>query len=57
MDLEALGFGTLSVWSPDGEGALYAEFDDDNVEAALAFADSLSDFVEDVFEVAPNVAL
>lgn len=34
--------GTWSIWSPDGEGALYLDFGDMDVEHALAFAQSLT---------------
>lgn len=34
--------GTWSVWSPDGEGALYLDFADLDIEHALAFANSLT---------------
>ena len=46
VDLKALRLGKFGVWSPDGEGALYVDFNDKNVETALAFADSLNEFVE-----------
>ncbi len=36
---------TISIWSPDGEGALYLEFKDEGVEEALAFAQRRSDKV------------
>ena len=46
VDLEALSFGKFGIWFPDGEGALYVDFGDEDIEAALAFADSLNEFVE-----------
>lgn len=43
---KAMSRGTFNVWSPDGEGSLFVEFKDEDVEAALAFADSLNGSVE-----------
>lgn len=42
VDEEALGCGTSMVWSPDGEGDLFMEFADEDVEAAIRFAQTLN---------------
>lgn len=42
VDQEALACGTSVVWSPDGEGDLFMEFNDEDVEAAIRFAQSLN---------------
>lgn len=41
VDVESLNLGDLSIWSPDGEGAVYWKFSDLQVEDALRFARSL----------------
>lgn len=42
VDAKALNTAEVSVWSPDGEGALFMQFADLEVEEALRFAQSLN---------------